>query len=498
MLIDEIVLEMRGISKSFPGVKALENVELVVRAGEVHALMGENGAGKSTLMKILNGVYQKDSGSILLNKKEFLARSPKEAINNGIAMIYQELNPVLDMMVYENIFLGRELKNKLGLVDKMKMINETGLLFEQIGIGISPTSKMKDLSVAKLQLVEIVKAISLQAKVIVMDEPTSAITETEAEILFEQIEKLKKNNVAIIYISHKMNEIFKISDRITILRDGMYIGTYASSEIDNERLISLMVNRKIEDIYPVRTTQKGEELLKVENLSYQDKLKQINFSLYSGEILGIAGLVGSGRSELVETVFGLHKRSSGVIKKANKVLNIKSPKDAIKAGISLITEDRKVTGLNLKGSVKDNISLIFLKRFVQWGVIHKNKELNTVSSFVKKLAIKAADMNTVVASLSGGNQQKIVISKWLLGNPDIIIFDEPTRGIDVGAKREIYSIMVELAKEGKGIIIISSEMPELIGTADRIIVMHEGKITGEIEKADFSQELIMKYASGIN
>ena len=469
----EYVLELKNIYKSFPGVKVLEDVTLQVRPGEVHALMGENGAGKSTLMKILK----------------------------GISMIHQELNTVLDMEVAENVFVGRELLKKgfekLKIVDIARMREETGKYFREMNIDIDPRAKMRTLSVAEMQLVEIVKAISLNSRIIVMDEPTSAITEKEATVLFAQIERLKKQGVAIIYISHKMDEIFRISDTITVLRDGQWIGTKPAKELDNDMLIKMMVGRELTDIYPKDPVEIGDVILEVKNLSRGKKVRDASFSLRKGEVLGIAGLVGAGRSELVETIFGLYPKTGGQIFLHGKEVHIKSAADAIKNKMALITEDRKQTGLNLIVSVKENIASVSIGKLSNHGIVN-DKKINEVSEkYIKELKIKTPDGNAIVGNLSGGNQQKVVLAKWLLDEPDIIIFDEPTRGIDIGAKRDIYLLINNLAKEGKAVIVISSEMAEVMGICDRILVMAEGRINGEVQREEFSQEVIMGYASNI-
>lgn len=491
----EYVLEMNDICKSFPGVKVLDHVTLCVRQGEVHALMGENGAGKSTLMKILMGIYSADAGEVKIDGQPIVCRNPKEAMANGIAMIHQELNPILDMQVFENVFIGRELKTKAGLVDKKKMRSETQLLLKDLGIDIDASAYMRQLSVAQCQLIEIVKAISLSAKVIVMDEPTSAITEKEVATLFTQIERLKKQNVAIIYISHKMDEIFQISDTITVLRDGQFIGTDAASALDKDTLIRMMVGRDITEVFPKVDADIGDVILEVENLSRGRKVKNVTFALRRGEILGVAGLVGAGRSELVETIFGMAKATGGTIRVNGKEVAIRSPQDAIGSKIALITEDRKFTGLNLAGTVAENITLVSLAQLSKAGIIDRNAEKKVSDLYIERLKIKTPSRNALVSNLSGGNQQKVVLSKWLLTEPDIIILDEPTRGIDVGAKRDIYLLMGDMVKKGKAVIVISSEIPEIMGLADRILVMAGGRLTGEIERKDFSQELIMKYAS---
>ena len=497
----EYVLELKNIYKSFPGVKVLEDVTLQVRPGEVHALMGENGAGKSTLMKILMGIYKADQGSIFLEGKETVIHGPKDAMSKGISMIHQELNTVLDMEVAENVFVGRELLKKgfekLKIVDIARMREETGTYFREMNIDIDPRAKMRTLSVAEMQLVEIVKAISLNSRIIVMDEPTSAITEKEATVLFAQIERLKKQGVAIIYISHKMDEIFRISDTITVLRDGQWIGTKPAKELDNDMLIKMMVGRELTDIYPKDPVEIGDVILEVKNLSRGKKVRDASFSLRKGEVLGIAGLVGAGRSELVETIFGLYPKTGGQIFLHGKEVHIKSAADAIKNKMALITEDRKQTGLNLIVSVKENIASVSIGKLSNHGIVN-DKKINEVSEkYIKELKIKTPDGNAIVGNLSGGNQQKVVLAKWLLDEPDIIIFDEPTRGIDIGAKRDIYLLINNLAKEGKAVIVISSEMAEVMGICDRILVMAEGRINGEVQREEFSQEVIMGYASNI-
>lgn len=497
----EYVLELKNIYKSFPGVKVLEDVTLQVRPGEVHALMGENGAGKSTLMKILMRIYKADQGSIFLEGKETVIHGPKDAMSKGISMIHQELNTVLDMEVAENVFVGRELLKKgfekLKIVDIARMREETGKYFREMNIDIDPRAKMRTLSVAEMQLVEIVKAISLNSRIIVMDEPTSAITEKEATVLFAQIERLKKQGVAIIYISHKMDEIFRISDTITVLRDGQWIGTKPAKELDNDMLIKMMVGRELTDIYPKDPVEIGDVILEVKNLSRGKKVRDASFSLRKGEVLGIAGLVGAGRSELVETIFGLYPKTGGQIFLHGKEVHIKSAADAIKNKMALITEDRKQTGLNLIVSVKENIASVSIGKLSNHGIVN-DKKINEVSEkYIKELKIKTPDGNAIVGNLSGGNQQKVVLAKWLLDEPDIIIFDEPTRGIDIGAKRDIYLLINNLAKEGKAVIVISSEMAEVMGICDRILVMAEGRINGEVQREEFSQEVIMGYASNI-
>ncbi len=490
----EFVLEMNHIAKSFPGVKVLDDVTLRVRPGEVHALMGENGAGKSTLMKILMGIYTADAGEVILDGKPMHVRNPRDAMDMGVAMIHQELNPILDMQVFENVYIGRELKTGI-LVDKSRMIKETQALLKDLGIDISATSYMRDLSVAQCQLIEIVKAISLSSKVIVMDEPTSAITEHEVETLFAQIRRLKSEGVAIIYISHKMDEIFQICDTITVLRDGKFIGTDAAANMDNDQLIRMMVGRDITEVFPKAEAEIGDVILEVKNISQGTMVKNVSFSLRRGEVLGIAGLVGAGRSELVETIFGIRPKSSGEVLMNGKPIHISHPRHAIAHKIALITEDRKFTGLNLVGTVAENITLVNLSTLFPAGLIDRSTENKISQKYIDDLSIKTPSTQQLVGNLSGGNQQKVVISKWLLTEPDVIILDEPTRGIDVGAKRDIYLLIGEMVKNGKAVIVISSEIPEVMGLADRIIVMAEGRLTGELSRPDFTQERIMTYAA---
>lgn len=468
--MSEYVLEMRHIAKTFPGIKVLDDVTLQVKPGEVHALMGENGAGESTLMKILMGIYTADAGEVVLNGEILQAREPREAMDKGIAMIHQELNPIMDMQVYENIYIGRE-QHKGFLVDRHAMSRDTKKLLRQLDIDISATAYMRDLSMAQCQLIEIVKAISISAKVIVMDEPTSAITDREVETLFTQIRRLKSENVAIIYISHKMDEIFQICDTITVLRDGHFIGTDAAANMTNEQLIRMMVGRDITEVFLKADAVIGDVLLDVKNLSYGRYVKNVSFSLRRGEVLGVAGLVGAGRSELVETIFGVRQKTSGEIAINGKTINISHPKDAIKNKIALITEDRKITGLNLVGTVAENTTLVDLSHQFQNGLIDHKKEIQITNKYIQELSIRTPHAQQIVGNLSGGNQQKVVIAKWLLSEPEIIILDKPTRGIDAGAKRDIYLLIGELVKQGKAVIVISSEIPEVMGLSDRILVM---------------------------
>lgn len=494
----QALLELRNITKSFPGVLALDKVELEIRPGEVHVLMGENGAGKSTLMKIVDGIYHPDDGEIFVRGQQTNIHSPVEAMGLGIAMIHQELNTVLHMTIAENIFLGRETGKGI-LYEKKEMALQAKKVLEQLEINLNPNQKVIELSVAQRQMVEIAKAVSMNAQIIIMDEPTSAISDKEVEALFEIIERFRKEGKGIIYISHKMDEIFQIADRITVMRDGKTVGTYNASDITSEQLVAKMVGRELKEVYPGQISHKiGEEIFNVKNLSSTGVFENVTFQLKKGEILGISGLMGAGRSEVAETIFGLREKKSGEITVNGKKIVIHKPKDAIKAGIAFITEDRAQTGLNLKTTVKKDISTLTLSQYCnRLSIINKGKENQVVEDSIKRLRIKTPSSNQAIKNLSGGNQQKVIIARWLLVDPEILIMDEPTRGIDVGAKYEIYTIMRELAASGKAILMISSELPEIIGMCDRTIIMHEGRVTGELSKEEMTQENIMKLASGL-
>jgi len=491
----EYILEMENITKKFPGVKALDNIQLKVKKGTVHALMGENGAGKSTLMKILFGMYTPDSGTIKFKGKELRLSSPKDALDNGISMIHQELSPVPYMTVAENIFLGREpVFGKTGWVNTKKLIEDTKKLLESLKINIDPTTKMKDLSIANMQMVEIAKAVSYQSDLMIMDEPTSAITEKEVEHLFEIIDSLKQKGVSIIYISHKMDEIFRICDEITVLRDGQYIGTKPARELTQDSLIRMMVGREIKQVFHKEKAEIKEVVLSVRNLSRKGKFNNVSFEVRKGEILGIAGLMGSGRTELIESIFGIDPPTSGEIYLHGKRVTINSPADAIRHRIALLTEDRKLTGAFLPLSVKENMTISSLDNFIKFGFVRSKIVKDTCADQIKQLNIKTPDLNQLIMNLSGGNQQKVLLARWLLNDPDILILDEPTRGVDVGAKSEIHKLMSKLAQQGKAIIMISSEMPEILGMSDRVLVMHEGCKKGELSREEASQEKILELA----
>jgi inositol transport system ATP-binding protein len=497
---DNYVLEMREVTKAFPGVLAVDKVNLKVRAGTTHVLVGENGAGKSTLMKILCGEHQIDSGEIRFKGAPVKARGTKAALEMGVAMIHQELSPVLDMTIAENIFLGREpmLSGPLArsFVDFSLMNKQTQALLDRLGLKYDPRQKMRELSVAGMQLIEISKAISRGASLIIMDEPTSAISDTEVEMLFAQIRDLKARGVAIIYISHKMDEIFQIADDITIIRDGRYVESGPATGYDEAKLISLMVGRTISSIFPKAEAKIGETVLEVRNATRHGVFRNISFEVRKGEIVGLAGLIGAGRTEVARAIFGLDPLDAGEIVLNGAPLQLKSSASAIKNGIAMVSEDRKSEGLVLCRSVQENIALANLGKFVQHGLINVKRERDAAVQMKEMLKIKTADLQTTTGNLSGGNQQKIVIAKWLLGDLKVLILDEPTRGIDVGSKSEIHRLMSQFAQQGLAIIMISSELPEILGMSDRVIVMHEGSVTGELNRSEASQERIMKLATG--
>lgn len=491
------ILEMKEVEKKFPGVKALSDMHLNVYKGQIMALLGENGAGKSTLMKILSGVYKKDKGKIIYKNEELEIEGPKEAQEKGIAIIHQELNLIEELTIGENIFLGREFKKKNNLIDWKKIFKESEKLLTELNINISPREKIKNLSIGNKQMVEIAKALSLDAELIIMDEPTDALTDKETESLFSVIKKLKEKEKSIIYISHRLKEIFEICDDITVIRDGKFIAEKKVNEITEDELIEMMVGRKLTEQFPYKQSKTGETLLKIKNLNNK-YIKDISFDLKKGEILGIAGLMGAGRTELAKSIYGNYKINSGEIILLNETIKIDSEKKALEKGISYVSEDRKKDGLVLGMTVKENISLSSLKKLTKNLIINLNKEQNVARDYVEKLSIKTPSINQKLKNLSGGNQQKVSISKCLMTEPKVLILDEPTRGIDVGAKKEIYDLINQLKDEGLGIIMISSEIPELLGMSDRILVMHEGKVSGILEKKEATQESIMALAIGKN
>jgi putative ribose/galactose/methyl galactoside import ATP-binding protein len=494
--MQEVILRMQGIRKTFPGVVALDNVNLDVRSGTVHSLMGENGAGKSTLMKCLIGMYTPDEGTVELAGDIVRFKDTKDGLEHGISMIHQELSPVPEMMVAENIWLGREPRGRLGLLSPAAMFRKTRELFDEWKIDIDPRARMKDLTVSKQQMVEIAKAISYDAKIIIMDEPTSAIPEREVAHLHGMIKRLTDFGVAIIYITHKMDEVFRISDDITVFRDGKHVGSYPAKELDRDKLIKLMVGRELTDLFPKEEAEIGEVVLSVQGLNRGAVVKDVSFELHRGEILGLAGLMGAGRTEVLETIFGIEKADSGEIVLNGRALRIKQPSDAIRAGMALLTEDRKLNGIMGVLSVRDNITAAALPRYSPRGVLHVGEMRKDSEDQREKLRIKTPSLSQLIKNLSGGNQQKALISRWLLTVPDVLMIDEPTRGIDVGAKSEIHRLMSMLAQEGKAIIMVSSELPEVLGMSDRILVMHEGRISGELSREEANQESVMHLATG--
>ncbi|MEI3400027.1 MAG: sugar ABC transporter ATP-binding protein [Christensenellales bacterium] len=493
---DELVLEMREIDKIFPGVHALKKVNFELRKGEVHALLGENGAGKSTLINVLGGVYPIDGGQILIDGQPVVIRQIKDAQQLGIAIIHQELVLVPHMTVAENIFMGREPRTKLGTVDKKKMFRDAQEAIDAVGLCCSATDLVCKLSVAQQQLVEIAKALSYNAKIVVMDEPTSSLMTREVDILFDTIRKLRAKGVSIIYISHRMSEFFEIADRITVMRDGEYVTTRDVEQTNTDELVFLMVGRKLENYYTRTYNKPGETVLEVSGLSQKSTgLEDINFSLRKGEILGFSGLVGAGRSELMRCIVGIEKYDSGEIRLFGEPAGPMNTAQAQKKGLVMVPEDRKQQGLILLNSVGFNLTISVLESFIGLGVVNKCAENEIIERHIRALNIKTPSARQKVGNLSGGNQQKVLMGKWLATNPKILILDEPTRGVDVGAKAEIYMIIDRLAKEGISVIMVSSELNEIINMCDRVLVMSDGRITGELDRSEFTQELIMSFAT---
>ena len=491
------LLEMHNISKEFPGVKALDNVSLTVRPGTVHALMGENGAGKSTLMKCLFGMYNKDSGTIVLDGKEVNFKSSKEALENGVAMVHQELNQALTRSVMDNLWLGRYPKTAGIMVSESTMRQRTNEIFENLGVSVDPKAIMRTMPVSKRQMVEIAKAVSYESKVIVFDEPTSSLTETEVEHLFRIINMLRDKGCGIIYISHKMEEILRISDEVTIMRDGAWVATKPAKDLTMEEIIKLMVGRELTNRFPPKDNVPGEVILDVEHISGKyTRLKDASFQLRKGEILGIAGLDGSGRTEVLENLFGSMTRGGGNLTLHGKAISNRTPRESIKNGFALLTEERRATGIFGIRNIRDNTVISNLKSYLVGGFYLSDKKMKDDTDWaIQAMHIKTPSQNTPIRSLSGGNQQKVIIGRWLLTKPEVLLLDEPTRGIDVGAKYEIYQLIIDLAKEDKGVIMVSSEMPELLGVCDRILVMSGGLVAGEVDAKKTSQEEILTLAA---
>ncbi len=489
---NEYILEMKNITKTFPGVKALDDVTLRVRPATVHSLMGENGAGKSTLMKCLFGIYSLNGGEIILDGKQVNFSSPSDALVNHVSMVHQELNQVLDRNVMENVWLGR-FPMKGCFVDSKKMYEDTKRIFDDLEIGIDPKVKTSSLQVAQRQMIEIAKAVSYDAKVIVMDEPTSSLTENEVEHLFRIISRLKEKGVSIIYISHKMEEILKISDEVTIMRDGKWVGTKPKEELNTDLIIQMMVGRELKERYPKRDTRPGEVILKVENLgTASPAFQDVSFELHKGEILGIAGLVGAKRTEILETLFGIRAKGSGRIMYRGKEIENRTPREAMRNGFAMLTEERRQDGIFADLSVSFNCIIANLDIYKKNGLLSDKRINQEVQDTIDKIHVKTPSGKTKIGNLSGGNQQKVILGRWLLTNPDILLLDEPTRGIDVGAKYEIYQLMNQLVAEGKSIIMVSSEMPELFGVCDRIMVMSNGHLSGVFNAKEATQVQIME------
>lgn len=494
----ETILKMEGIEKSFPGVKALDGVDFEVKRGEVHALLGENGAGKSTLVKIIAGVYTPDAGTILYKGKPLQLTHPKQAQDKGIGVIYQEFNLLPDLTVAQNIFIGREPRKCRGWIDEKALNREAERLFQRLGIDLDPREKVSRLSVAQQQMVEIAKALSFDCELLILDEPTAALTDAEIERLFEVIQMLKSSGVAMIYISHRLEELQRIVDRVTVLRDGRLVAQHCLQDVTVDQLIQEMVGRSLTSRFPPRPSlQRGEKVLEVSGLSCSRVLRDIHFHLYRGEILGVAGLMGAGRTELARALIGADPIDTGRIELEGRRVTIRSPIDAIRLGIGYVTEDRKKDGLALSLSVQDNMLMGSYHRYANpFGLIQSSKANQVAWGYKERMGIKTPDLNRQVSTLSGGNQQKVVLARWLNKNVKVLIVDEPTRGVDVGAKFEIYELMYKLVQQGVAIIMISSDLPEILGMSDRILVMAEGSITAELSKDEATQETIMFYATG--
>ena len=490
----KIVLEMKGISKSFPGVKALDDVKLTVREGEVVALMGENGAGKSTLMKCLFGIYRKDSGEIFLDGKEVNFMSPKQALNNGVAMVHQELNQVRQRNIQDNIWLGKY-PTKMGvIINEKKMYDDTKAIFDDLEIPLDPRTKVSTLSVSEMQMVEIAKAVSYNSKILVLDEPTSSLTEKEVAKLFKIIKKLQSRGVGMIYISHKMEEILQISDEVTIMRDGKYVATTPAKELTTDMIIKQMVGRDLTNRFPEKTNTPTENILEIKDFTafYQPSLRDVNFNVRKGEVFGIAGLVGAKRTEVLESIFGIRTLSSGHVIKMGEEVDNSSTRKAIKNGFALVTEERRQTGIFSMLSINFNSTIANIDHYKnKFGFLENKKMREDTKWVIDSMQVKTPSEKTAIQSLSGGNQQKVILGRWLLSKPDILMLDEPTRGIDVGAKYDIYRLIIDLATVGKAVIVVSSEMPELLGITDRIMVMSNGRVAGIVETKNTNQEEIM-------
>ncbi len=489
-------IEMRGINKSFGSNQVLKDAGFVLKDGEVHALMGENGAGKSTLMKILTGVYTKDAGTIIVDGQEVNYKNPQEAEKAGIVFIYQELNVLFDLTVEENLFMGKEITKGFGICDKKAMRQKAQDVMDRMGVHIPIDAVMSDLSVGQQQMVEICKALMVDAKVLIMDEPTAALTESETQVLFEVMRSLSAKGVSIVYISHRMEEIFEMCERITILRDGQYVDTKYIKDINMDDVVQMMIGREIGERYPQRNAKIGEEVIRVENLSSGKKFHDVNFAVKAGEVLGVAGLMGAGRTEIMQAVFGNLPIDNGKVFIDGKEVSIKNPRQAIANGIGFITEDRKTEGLLLEKSIAENIEIANLGKVSDKGVLNPKKQAEIVKRGIEEFRVRCFGPQHECNNLSGGNQQKVVLAKWIYTDPKILILDEPTRGVDIGAKKEIYNVINDMAAKGVAVIMVSSELPEVLGMSDRIMVVHEGKVTGIIDGATADQAKVMTLATG--
>lgn len=489
-------IKMEGIDKAFGSNKVLKNAGFELKDGEVHALMGENGAGKSTLMKILTGVYSRDAGIVRVDGKEVVYKTPQEAEKAGIVFIYQELNVLFDLTVVENLFMGKEITKRFGVCDMKAMRARAQEIMDKMGVSIPVDAVMSDLSIGQQQMVEICKALMVDAKVIIMDEPTAALTQSETEVLFKVIKALRQKGVSIVYISHRMEEIFELCDRITVLRDGEYVGTKNICDISMDDIVQMMIGREIGERFPKRNVKIGEEVLRVEKLSHKKEFKDVSFSVRAGEVLGVAGLMGAGRTEIMQTIFGNKPYESGSIYIEGKQTTIKNPSQAIEAGIGFITEDRKTEGLLLEKSISENIEIANLKKVSLRGVVKADKRKSLVSKAIEEFRIKCFSEQQECNNLSGGNQQKVVLAKWIYTDPKILILDEPTRGVDIGAKKEIYNVINDMAAKGVAVIMVSSELPEVLGMSDRIMVVREGHVMGILDGAHADQTKIMTLATG--
>lgn len=491
-------IEMRGIDKSFGGNAVLKEAGFLLDHGEIHALMGENGAGKSTLMKILTGVYTKDAGQVIVDGQEVCYKNPQEAEKAGIVFIHQELNVLFDLTVEENMFLGKEIHGRFGVCDKKAMRAEVRKILDRLGVSIDPQQRMSELSVGQQQMIEIAKALMVDAKVIIMDEPTAALTQSETEVLFQVVRSLKEKGVSIVYISHRMDEIFELCDRITVLRDGSYIDTKRIQDTDMNDVVKMMIGREIGERYPLREASIGEVVFKVEGLTCPGVFKDVSFEVHAGEVLGVSGLMGAGRTEIMQAIFGNMPHVTGKLFLNGEEIHNHNPGQAMKNGIGFITEDRKTEGLMLEESIRKNISLANLGRISRRGVLRKKEERELVQKGIEELHIKCFGPEHECGRLSGGNQQKVVFAKWIYTDPKVLILDEPTRGVDIGAKKEIYNIINDLAAKGVAIIMVSTELPEVLGMADRIMVVREGLVRGILSKEEADQENIMILATGGN